>query len=200
MVLALPGRLLLLSFKHGELDWCQCAEAVVWSQVIVVVTPRFDGLARLGQGEENVLVEALVPQPAVERFDESVLHRLAGFDVVPLQSPGGPTQHCAAGELGPVVANTIRGSARSAVSRSSSRTTRTPPSEVSTNVARHSRLKSSTTHRMRKRRPSLSASTTKSSDHRWLIAPGSVIGALVPSARLRPLRRRTMSFSSRYNR
>jgi hypothetical protein len=24
---------------------------------------------------------------------------------VPLQSPGGPTQHCAAGELGPVVAN-----------------------------------------------------------------------------------------------
>jgi hypothetical protein len=26
------------------------------------------------------------------------LHRLAGFDVVPLLSPGGPTQHCATGE------------------------------------------------------------------------------------------------------
>jgi len=45
--LALQGRLLLLSFKHGELDWYQCAEAAVWSQVIVVVTPRFDGLACL---------------------------------------------------------------------------------------------------------------------------------------------------------
>ena len=60
MVLALQRRLLLLSFEHGELDWCQCAEAAVWSQVIVVVAPRFDGLARLRQGEENVLVEALV--------------------------------------------------------------------------------------------------------------------------------------------
>jgi hypothetical protein len=85
--------LLLLSFKHGELDWCQCAEAAVWSRVIVVVTPHFDGLARLGQGEENVLVEALVPQPAVERFDESVLRRLAGFDVVPV-----PTKNSESGE------------------------------------------------------------------------------------------------------
>ena len=42
---------------------------------------------------------------AVERFDESVLNRLAGLDVVPLQSPGGPTQHGATGQLGPVVAN-----------------------------------------------------------------------------------------------
>jgi len=166
-----------------------------FSMMILVVV-----LARLSQSEENVLVEALVTQPAVKRFDESVLHRFAGLDVVPLQSPCGPTQHCAAGELGPVVATTIRGSARSAVSRSSSRTTRTPPSEVSTTVARHSRLESSTTHRMRKRRPSLSASANKSSDHRWLIASGSVIGALVPSARLRPPRRPTINFSSRYSR
>ena len=36
-------------------------------------------------------------------------------------------------------------------------------------MARHSRLKSSTMHRMRKRRPSLSVSETKSSDQRWLI-------------------------------
>jgi transposase InsO family protein len=57
-------------------------------------------------------------------------------------------------------------------------------------VARHSRLKSSTTHRMRKRRPSLSVSDTKSSDQRWLIARGNSIGARVPNARLRRLRRR----------
>ena len=110
----------------------------MWSQVIVIVTPCLDGLARLGEGEEDVLVEAFVPQPAVGRFDESVLHRLAGFDVVPLQSAGGPTQHCAAGELGPVVANHHPWQcALSCWRRSSSRTTRTPPSEVSTTVARH---------------------------------------------------------------
>ena len=65
-------------------------------------------------------------------------------------------------------------------------------------VARHSRLKSSTMHKMRKRRPSPSASETQSSDQRWLIARGMAVGARVPSARLRRPRRRTISFSSRY--
>ena len=69
--------------------------------MIVVVAPCVDGLACFSQREEHVLVEALIAQFAVERFDEGILHRLAGFDVVPLQSPGGPTQHGAAGELGP---------------------------------------------------------------------------------------------------
>jgi hypothetical protein len=69
------------------------------------------------------------------------------------------------------------GPPRSDTKRSSSRTTRTPPIEVSTTVARHSRLKSSTTQKMRKRRPSLRASDTKSSDHRRLIASGSANGA-----------------------
>jgi len=84
VVLTLVGRSNFLSFKHRELGWSQCAEAAVWSQVIVVVTPRFDGFASLGESEEHVLIEALVPQAAVERFDEGVLHRFAGFDVVPL--------------------------------------------------------------------------------------------------------------------
>jgi catalase len=55
----------------------------------------------------------------------------------------------------PFSLTTISGSARSKVSRSSSRTTRTPPNDTSTTVARHSRLKSSTMHRIRNRRPSL---------------------------------------------
>lgn len=50
----------------------------MWSQVIVVVTPRFDGFARLGEGEEDVLIEALVPQAAVKRFDEGVCTGLPG--------------------------------------------------------------------------------------------------------------------------
>jgi hypothetical protein len=58
--------------------------------MIVVVEPCFYGLACFSQREEHVLVEALIAQFAVERFDEGILHRPAGFDVVPLQSPGGP--------------------------------------------------------------------------------------------------------------
>ncbi len=80
----------LLSFKHCELGRRQGAKARVRPAVVVVEPPRFDRLAGFGEREEDVLVEALVAQFAVERFDEGVLHRLAGVDVVPLQSPGGP--------------------------------------------------------------------------------------------------------------
>ena len=115
--------------------------------------PRLDDRARFPEAAGHVLVKALVAQLAVERFDECVLHRLARFDVVPrpfwLPSAA---QHSTTGELVRIVANPLSGSARSIVSRSSSRTTLTPPSEVSTTAARHSRLKSSTMHRMRKRR------------------------------------------------
>jgi hypothetical protein len=52
--------------------------------MILVVAPGVDGLACFSRREEHVLVEALVTQFVVERFNEGVLHRLAGFDVVPL--------------------------------------------------------------------------------------------------------------------
>jgi hypothetical protein len=45
-------------------------------------------------------------------------------------------------------------------------------SRLSTTMVRHSRLKSSTMAGMRKRRPSLSMSETKSSDQRWLMVSG----------------------------
>jgi hypothetical protein len=54
-----------------------------------------------------------------------------------------------------------------------------------------------TTTRIRKRRPSLSTSAAKSRLQRWFGACGSVSGARVPSARLRPPRLRTASRSSR---
>ena len=66
MVFALLGRLSFLSFKRRELGRCQCSEAGVGAQVIVVVTPRLDGRARFGQGEEDVLVEAFVTLPVAE--------------------------------------------------------------------------------------------------------------------------------------
>jgi hypothetical protein len=67
---------------------------------------------------------------------------------------------------------------------------------VSATRQRHSRLTSSTRARIRKRRPSLVASLAKSRDQRWFKACGIASGALVPSARLRPPRRRTCSHSS----
>jgi hypothetical protein len=44
---------------------------------LLVATSRFNVLARFGQGEEDVLVEAFVAQPAIERFDDGVLRRFA---------------------------------------------------------------------------------------------------------------------------
>jgi hypothetical protein len=63
---ALLGRLCFLSFKRRELVWRQGTEAAVRAEVIVIVAPRFDGLAGLREAEEHVLVEALIAQLTVE--------------------------------------------------------------------------------------------------------------------------------------
>jgi hypothetical protein len=75
-----------------------------------------------------------------------------------------------------------------AISRSNSRATRTPDSEVSAMSARFSRVQLSTIASIRKRRPSVNWSETKSSDQRSPGASGTRIGALVSMARLRPPR------------
>lgn len=67
----------------------------------------------------------------------------------------------------PLSETIVFGIPRSATTRSSSRATRWPDNDVSATSTRFSRLKSSTTARMRKRRPSVSASDTKSNDQRW---------------------------------
>ena len=81
----------------------------------------------------------------------------------------------------PLSLTTILGLPRSALSRSSSRATQMPESEVAAISARHPRIQSVTTVRMRKRRPSVRWSDTKSSDHRSFGVIGTSIGALVPS-------------------
>jgi hypothetical protein len=52
--------------------------------VIVVVAPCRNQLAGMAQPDEEVLVQAFVPEPAVEALHEAVLHGLARRDVVPL--------------------------------------------------------------------------------------------------------------------
>src|SRR5215475_9476632 len=67
---------------------------------------------------------------------------------------------------GPLSEMQLAGLPWRAISASSSRATLAPDSDVSGINARLSRVKSSTTARMRKRRPSVKQSETKSSDQR----------------------------------
>ena len=69
-----------------ELSWCEPVEARVWSVGIVVDPPFFDDLACLAEVGEQVLVEALVTQAAVEALYEAILHGFAGGNVVPFDT------------------------------------------------------------------------------------------------------------------
>ena len=74
--------------------------------VIVVVAPCRNQMAGMAQGWEQVLVQALVPQTAVEAFHEAVLHRLARRDVVPFDlAVLLPFEHGVRRQLGAVVAD-----------------------------------------------------------------------------------------------
>src|SRR5690242_8630909 len=151
----------------------------------------------MGERAEEGLVQQLVPEPAVEALDQGVLLRLARGDVVPLDaSVLTPPQDRHAGQLGAVVRDARDRLAAPGDDRIELAPDPQPDRDVSATSPRHSRVKSSTTARMRKRRPSLSWSCRKSSDQRWLGPCGTVSGALVPSARLRPPRRRTCNRSS----
>lgn len=58
-------------------------EARMWAMVIVVDAPGRDKLPGMAQVGEQVLVEALVAQSAIEALDEAVLHGLPRRDVMP---------------------------------------------------------------------------------------------------------------------
>jgi hypothetical protein len=79
----------------------------------------------------------------------------------------------------------------------SSPATRRPEIDVSGIAARHSRVTSSTMFSTRKRRPQANWSYTKSRDQRAFGLAATRIGALVPTARRRARRLRTVSPSSR---
>jgi len=74
--------------------------------LVIILLPGGQHGARLGQRGEQCLVQAFIPQPTVEAFHESILLRLAGCDVVPLDAPVlGPLQDRHARQLGAVVAD-----------------------------------------------------------------------------------------------
>lgn len=76
------------------------------AMVIVIVTPRRDQLPGVAQVGEQVLVETLVSQAAVEALDEAVLHGLSRRDVVPLDLPVFlPFQDGIRRKFGPIIAD-----------------------------------------------------------------------------------------------
>jgi len=97
----------------------------------------------------------------------------------------------------PLSETIMPGLPRRAINVVSSRATRFPEIDVSGIAARHSRVTSSTTLRMRNRRPQANWSCTKSSDQRAFGFASTGIGARVPTARRRARRLRTVSPSSR---
>ena len=79
-------------------------EARMRSVIVIVVTPARDDLAGMAVAAEEVLVEAFVAQPAVERLDEAVLHRFARRNVVPVDAARlPPLKNGVRGQLGAVV-------------------------------------------------------------------------------------------------
>lgn len=77
---------------------------------VVIVAPERQLPAGVVQGIEDLLVQKLVAQAAVERLDEGVLLWLAWIDVVPRDGVLiGPPQDGSTGELGPVVADDAGG-------------------------------------------------------------------------------------------
>lgn len=71
--------------------------------LIVVGAPGGEAGPKIGEVGEQRLVEQLVPQPAIEAFDEAILHRLARGDVMPVDPLSvGKAQDSVRGELGAV--------------------------------------------------------------------------------------------------
>ena len=95
---------------RGDLGRRPAAEPGMGSDRVVVPAPgRQDGPG-MGERGEQGFVQAFVPEPAVEAFDEGVLGRLAGGDVVPFDPPVlAPAQDRRRGQLGAIVADHHRG-------------------------------------------------------------------------------------------
>jgi hypothetical protein len=86
-------RLYLRDDREGEgavrkqlCEFCRrpIVKRAVWPVVIVIVTPAFDLLPRIGEIEEHFHVQAFVAEPTVEALDEAVLDWLSRTNEIQL--------------------------------------------------------------------------------------------------------------------
>lgn len=74
------------------------------ARVIIIADAFADDMPRVIEIAEQILIQTLIPEPAVECLTEGILRRLAGRDVMPLKaSVLRPAEDGAAGQLGAVV-------------------------------------------------------------------------------------------------
>lgn len=168
---------------------------------IVFLPPGRNDFTSMPHRNKPMFIQAFIPKLAVETLDVGILLRLTRFNEVQLQSVCiGPGIEHLAGELGAVVDGNDCGNPRSSDNRDSTDTTRVPGSDVSTSIARHSLVKSSTMFRQRKWRPSANPSDIKSIDQLWLgIVAGTFSCRSTPAIRFL-LRRLTLRPACRYTR
>ena len=99
---------------QGEGVWRDTTYGTMGSQSVVLITPVLDEQTGFLQGTEPVLVETVVTEGAVEGFDEGVLGRLTGLDVIEVHmAPLGREVEGLAGELWSVVKGNGTGSSQS---------------------------------------------------------------------------------------
>ena len=71
--------------------------------IVVVIAPKGKFLTSICEAVEDLFIEAFIPQAAVEAFNQPILLRLAGVDVVPgCAGIACPFEDRRAGELGSV--------------------------------------------------------------------------------------------------
>ncbi len=89
-----------------KLGWGKPVEARMGAPGVIIVFPSLEHSAGLCQAREDGLVQALVPEPCIECFDEGVLRGLSRCDVMPgnLERPA-PFQDRHAGEFRAVIRN-----------------------------------------------------------------------------------------------
>ena len=171
------------------------------SVLVVIPSPGRNADSGFGQRTEPVLVEAFIPELAVDRLDEGILRGLARlnqlqFDVALI----GPLIERLAGELG-----TLVGADRLRVAPKVCHFVQSPGDvklliPCSTRMPTDSLVKSSTTVRHLIRRPVLSASKTKSIDQTWFGALGRLKRSRSTATPWRRLRRFTIKPAARYRR
>ena len=88
----------------GESGWRHAPQAAVRPDLVVVLAPGDSGRSGLAQRLEPLLIQALVPELAVEALDIAVLHGPAWLDQdVPHAVAVRPGHERPAGELRPIV-------------------------------------------------------------------------------------------------
>ena len=72
--------------------------------LVVVSAPSGNQDTSLGQARKPMVVQALIPEPAVEALDERILRRFARLDQLELHAMlAGPLVQCLAGKFRPLV-------------------------------------------------------------------------------------------------